>query len=83
MNGPSPSPSPTPGNGPGVLKENSQRNDQSDAKAAARGLTEAGQAGEMTPSQAQALIDSMRDEDEHVNLYDRTQHDDEPVHKDW
>jgi len=37
----------------------------------------------MTPSQAQALIDSMRGEDEHVNLYDRKQNTSEPVYKDW
>jgi len=81
MNGSSPSP--TPDNGPGNLKEQSQKDQDSDAKAAARALTEGGQPGEMTPSQAQALIDSMRGEDEHVNLYDRKPDDNEPVYKDW
>jgi Ca-activated chloride channel homolog len=81
MNGPSPSP--TPGNGPGVLKENSQQDQQADAKAAAKAATEADKAGEMTPSQAQALIDSLRGEDEHVSLYDRNQSNNEPVYKDW
>ena len=79
MNGSSPSPTP----GPGVLKEQSQKDQQADAQAAARAATEQAQTGEMTPSQAQALIDSLRGEDEHVSLFDRKQHDDEPVYKDW
>jgi len=80
MNG---SPSPTPSNGPGNLKENSQQDQQSEAQAAARAATEETRPGEMTPSQAEALIDSMRGEDEHVNLYDRKQDDSEPSYKDW
>jgi len=78
-----PSPSPTPGNGQGTLKENSQKDAQADQRAAARAATEQGRPGEMTPSQAQALIDSMRDEDEHVNLYDRQQNNTEQAYKDW
>ena len=78
-----PSPTPTPGSGPGTLKENSQQDQQADAQAAARAATEQARAGEMTPSQAQALIDSMRGEDEHVNLYDRQQNNTEQAYKDW
>jgi hypothetical protein len=79
MNG---SPSPTPGRGPGVLKEQSQQDQQSAAQAAARAATEAGRPGEMTPSQAQALIDSLRGEEQYVNFQDK--HDNnEPVYKDW
>jgi len=80
MNGPSPSP--TPRNGPGVLKEQSQNDQQSEARAAARGATEQAQPGEMTPSQAQALIDSLRGEDEHVSFEDRHDNPDEHF-KDW
>jgi len=80
MNG---SPSPTPA-GPGNLTAQSQPNQQqSDAQAAARAATESARQGEMTPSQAQALIDSLRGEDEHVSLFDKTHRDDEPVYKDW
>ena len=80
MNG---SPSPTPA-GPGNLTAQSQPNQQqSDAQAAARAATETAKEGEMTPSQAQALIDSLRGEDEHVSLFDKTHRDDEPVYKDW
>lgn len=81
--GPSPSPSPTPENGPGELKEQPQQQNpqQAENEAAASGTTE--QEKEMTPSQAKALIDSMRGEDEHVSLYDRNQNTQEPVYKDW
>jgi len=80
MNGASPSP--TPSNGPGNLKENSQKDQQSEEQAAARAATEAGRPGEMTPSQAQALIDSLRGEEEHVSFEDK--HDNnQPVYKDW
>ncbi|HEX4084642.1 MAG TPA: VWA domain-containing protein [Chthoniobacteraceae bacterium] len=75
MNGASPSPS--PGNG-----QNPQQAQQAEAKAAARGATEAGRPGEMTPSQAKALIDSLRGEEQHVSFEDK--HDDnQPVYKDW
>jgi Ca-activated chloride channel family protein len=78
MNGPSPSPTP----GPGELKEQSQQDQQADRQAAARAATEQTKPGEMTPSQAQALVDSLRGEDEHVNFNDR--HDDtEAPYKDW
>ena len=77
------SPTPTPANGPGKLKENSQKDQQSDQRAAALAATEQGRPGEMTPSQAQALIDSMRGEDEHVNLYDRQPKNTEESYKDW
>jgi Ca-activated chloride channel family protein len=78
MNGPSPSPTP----GPGELKEQSQQDQQADSQAAARAATEQTKPGEMTPSQAQALVDSLRGEDEHVNFNDR--HDDtEAPYKDW
>jgi Ca-activated chloride channel family protein len=80
MNGPSPSP--TPGNGPGVLKEQSQQDQQADARAAARAATEQAHPGEMTPSQAQALIDSLRGEEEHVSFEDR-KHQDNETYKDW
>ena len=80
MNGPSPSP--TPANAPGVLKEHSQQDQQSAAQAAARGATEAARSGEMTPSQAQALIDSLRGEEEHVSFEDK-RNNNEPVYKDW
>jgi Ca-activated chloride channel family protein len=81
MNGASPSP--TPANGPGVLKEQSQQDQQADARAAARAATEPARPGEMTPSQAQALIDSLRGEEQHVSFEDRQHRDDEPVYKDW
>jgi Ca-activated chloride channel family protein len=78
MNGPSPTPTP----GPGGLKEQSQQDQQAERQAAARAATEQAKPGEMTPSQAQALVDSLRGEDEHVNFEDR--HDDnEPPYKDW
>jgi len=83
MNGAGSSPSPSPTPGPGVLAENSQKDEKADQQAAARAATEEGKPGEMTPSQAQALIDSMRGEDEHVNLYDRQQHSTEQAYKDW
>jgi len=80
MNGSSPSP--TPSNGPGVLKEQSQQDQQSEAQAAARAATEAARPGEMTPSQAQALIDSLRGEEQHVSFEDK--HDNnEAAYKDW
>ena len=81
MNGASPSP--TPGNGPGVLKEQSQQDQQAEAQAAARAATEPARPGEMTPSQAQALIDSLRGEEEHVSFEDRKHPDNEPAYKDW
>jgi Ca-activated chloride channel family protein len=81
QNMPGSSPSPTPG--PGVLKEQSQKDQQADAQAAARAATEQAQTGEMTPSQAQALVDSLRGEDEHVSLFDRKKNENEPVFKDW
>jgi Ca-activated chloride channel homolog len=77
-----PSPSPTPSNGPGVLKEQPEQEQQAEARTAARAATEAATPGEMTPSQAQALIDSLRGEEEHVSFEDK--HDNnEPVYKDW
>ena len=77
------SPSPTPANGPGVLKEQSQQaQQQAAAQAAARAATESAKAGEMTPSQAQALVDSLRGEEQHVSFEDRKD-DNEPVYKDW
>ena len=82
MNGQSPSPSPTPENGPGTLSEQAQKNDQSDARTAAKAATEQAKPGEMTPSQAQALIDSLRGEDEHVNFENR-QNDNDTPYKDW
>jgi hypothetical protein len=81
MNGSSPSPS--PGNGPGNLKEQAQQDQQADAKAAARAATEPARPGEMSPSQAQALIDSLRGEEEHVSFEDRQKNSNEPVYKDW
>jgi hypothetical protein len=78
MNGPSPSPTP----GPGELKEQSQQDQQADRQAAARAATEKAKPGEMTPSQAQALVDSLRGEDEHVNFEDRHDDNDQP-YKDW
>jgi len=78
MNGPSPSPTP----GPGELKEQSQQDQQSDRQAAARAATEQTKPGEMTPSQAHALVDSLRGEDEHVNFEDRHDDTDAP-YKDW
>jgi Ca-activated chloride channel family protein len=77
------SPSPTPANGPGVLKEQSQQDQQAAAQAAARAATEPARPGEMTPSQAQALIDSLRGEEEQVSFEDRKHPDNEPVYKDW
>jgi Ca-activated chloride channel family protein len=76
-------PSPTPGNGQGALQERSQQNQQAEAQAAARAATEKqAQPGEMTPSQAQALIDSLRGDEEHVSFENK--HDnDQPVYKDW
>jgi Ca-activated chloride channel family protein len=64
-------------------QQQQQNQQQSDAQAAARAATESARQGEMTPSQAQALIDSLRGEDEHVSLFDKTHRDDEPVYKDW
>jgi hypothetical protein len=78
-----PSPSPTPGTGPGVLKEQPQNPDQAENQAAAKGATEKSQPGEMTPSQAEALIDSLRGEDEHVSLYDRQPAGADEHFKDW
>jgi Ca-activated chloride channel family protein len=76
------SPSPTPGNGQGVLKEQAQQDQKSEAQAAARAATEAARPGEMTPSQARALIDSLRGEEEHVSFEGK--HDNnQPVYKDW
>ncbi len=80
MNGATPTP--TPGNGPGVLKEQSQQEQQSEAQAAAKGATEAARPGEMTPSQAKALIDSLRDEEQYVN-FENKRDDSQPVYKDW
>ena len=77
-----PSPSPTPGNGPGNLKENSQKDQQAEDQAAARAATEAARPGEMTPSQAQALIDSLRGEEEHVS-FEGKRDNNEPDYKDW
>jgi len=82
MNGSSPSP--TPQNGPGVLKEQTPEEQQkAEDKAAAKAATEDGKTGEMTASQAQALIDSLRGEDEHVSLYDKNQDHQEAPYKDW
>jgi Ca-activated chloride channel family protein len=73
--------SPTPAPGPGELREQSQQ--QSEAQAAARGATETAKPGEMTPSQAQALIDSLRGEEQHVSFEDRKNQNDEASYKDW
>ena len=80
MNGSSPSP--TPFNGHGTLKEQSQQDQQAEAQAAARAATEEAKPGEMTPSQAQALIDSLRGEEEHVS-FENKHNNNEPVYKDW
>ena len=79
----SPSPSPTPADSGNLTAQSQPNQQQSDAQAAARAATESAKEGEMTPSQAQALIDSLRGEDEHVSLFDKTHRDDEPVYKDW
>jgi Ca-activated chloride channel family protein len=75
--------SPTPSPGPGILREQSQKDQQAEAQAAARAATESTQGGQMTPSQAKALIDSQRNEDAQVSFYDRQQNADDTSYKDW
>jgi Ca-activated chloride channel homolog len=78
------SPSPTPA-GPGNLTtaQSQQEQQKQAAQAAARAANEVAKGDQMTPSQAQALVDSLRDQDEHVSLFDRTHRNDDEVYKDW
>jgi len=76
MNGASPSPSPANG------QAAAQQGQQGEEKAAAQGATEAGRPGEMTPSQAKALIDSLRGEEEHVSFEGKHDNNEAP-YKDW